>query len=201
MPRAAALVSLLLLVRPAAAASIVTEFSTGGCLCLTTCERTIDSPIDPWCITSYNSSATCGSFSASRGAFWQTCTVGARTETTASSANPLFFPLKTFRAVFVYVMVTCVGTVAAVYGAAGALAARGSSTPLKVLLWAPAAGAVLGALHGLVVGAPFAALLAFFYMALPYAIDVSVAISLGLALAGIAVFFACSKDGLRTEML
>ena len=97
-------------------------------------------------------------------------------------------------------MVTCVGTVAAVYGAAGALAARGSSTPLKVILWAPAAGAVLGALHGLVVGAPFAALLAFFYMALPYAIDVSVAISLGLALAGIAVFFAWSKDGLRTEV-
>ena len=67
----------------------MTEYTIDGCVCLNTCERTIDSPIDPWCVTSYNSTAKCGSFSSSRGVFWQTCTVGSRTDALASSANPL----------------------------------------------------------------------------------------------------------------
>ncbi len=192
----------LLLLTSAAAA---TEYASSGCVCVTACARSIDSPLVPWCVTSYNAAtnatATCGAYSTLRSAWWEACTV-VTTSSTASGAEPLFFALTTFRSVWVYVTTTCVCVVSAAYAAAGVAAAtRGASAPLRALAWAPAAAASVGAAHGLVVGAPFGAALAFLYMALPYPIDVSAAIALGAALGALAVFFAVDRDGPRLGAL
>ena len=171
-----------------------------GCLCLTACERTIDSPFVPWCVTSRkqtaNATDACGStWSTSRAAYWSPCAVNATSAADGAAAGPSR-PLTTFFAMWSYICSAAVAGVAAPYAAAGLFAAaRGARAPLKALLWVPAAAALAGAAHGLLVGAPLAALLALLYLSLPYAIDATVAVALGLAIAALAVFVAVGRDG------
>ena len=176
------------------------SYTTYGCLCIGACERTIDSPFIPWCITSRTFNSTtgpCGSvYSTSRAAYWQPCTVNVTGESTGGSST-IVFPLTTFSSMFIYIASPAALGVAAAYGLVGLAAAlRGSTTPLKTALWLPAAAAAIGGLHGIAVGAPVAALLSLLYLSLPYAIDASVAVALGLSVAALVVFAALSRDGL-----
>ena len=192
---------LLLLGLLAGGSEAVDSYSLSGCLCLGECARTIDSPFKPWCVTSrgYNGSATdaCGStYSSARSAYWAYCTVNI-TNAAAAGVSRIFFPLTTFSSIFLYISVPAAAGVSAAYCFAGLVAAfRGSTAPLKTALWLPAAAAAAGALHGIVVGAPTAALIALLYLSLPYAIDAPVAVALGLSISALAVFSAINMDGL-----
>jgi hypothetical protein len=207
MPPAARAALLHFLARAARARATSSVTVTGACACLSTCERTLDSPFVPWCVTSYAASlnatdaGACGSFySSSRAGFWAPCTVNVTGQAAGVGASSAFQPLTTFGGMFVYITAAAAGGCAAAYGAVGLMAAlRGSAAPLRALLWMPATAAAAGALHGVFVGAPAAALLAFLYLSLPYAIDAAVAVALGLTLAAFAVFAAASRAGVGAD--
>ena len=165
------------------------------------CGRTIDSPFEPRCIVSRTFNVTGGpcdsEYSTSRAAYWQICTVNV-TGASAARTDTFVFPLTTFSLMFFYIALPAAVGVAVAYGVVGFVAAlRGSTTPLKTTLWLPAAAAAIGSLHGILVGAPVAALLSLLYLSLPYAIDASVAIALGLSVAALVVFAAF---GLRDDL-
>lgn len=226
-----ALYALAALLAGARCARALASTSESGCPCISTCSRTIDSPFVKMCTTSEGPTAnpalnrTCGSYSSIRNAYWEACNItsaacnitSAACADSTSSALPRV-PLTTFADMWKYICVSAGGGVAAVYALVGLalllLLARTawdlpSSAPMRgelvahlvrsPLYWL--AFVLVGGLHGFLPGASLAAILSYMYLSMPYAIDSSVAIILGLMVAAVALFFALNRlgGGLRTN--
>jgi hypothetical protein len=157
------------------------EISTLGCDCLQPCGRTIERWTTSWCYTSPvnppDNYTGCGYFSPSLDAYWDTCTVDYTNSTT-----PLTVLLTTFPAIWTSVTVSAVGTAACCFLVMGLIAASciGAST---TTLWLPLITALIGSCHALFVAAITATILAFFYLSMPYGIDLDVGVSFGVVLA------------------
>lgn len=215
---------LLLLLLPHVHAAIYSTES--GCTCLSDCSRTIDSPFVKRCTTSDSPPSssvnrTCGVFSVLRNAYWDACNSTSGNTTAASSS--LDAPLITFWGMWLTMCACAAGIVAGVYALVGlALVVQLARTyyytaqdlhpsaPIKnqlmaglvrsPLLWL---GFVLaGGAHGLLPGASLAAVVAYMYLSMPYAINYSVAIVLGATVAAVALFFAWNRGGgaIRTKL-
>ena len=228
-------------------------FSLLGCACTDTCQRTVDSPLVPWCFTSAvpyvapdggsagasgsggsggnATAAPCGlAFSLLRQAYWGWCAVNVTT--TTSGASP---QLATFSAMWTAMTLSTVVSLAAIYLLAGCAAAglaaglplgcrrgggassssstsvaaaaaaaraltgagAGAAAPAAALLWLwvwlPGLAAALGAGHGLVVGAVVAALISLLYLSVPYAIDLRLALAMGVGVAALLGFGALGR--------
>jgi len=193
-------------------ASADTQTSQSGCTCFSACARTIDSPFVKMCTTSLAnvaSNQTCGTFNALRNAYWEACN---STSTESSTASSPAKPLTTFWGMWLHMCASAVGFVSAVYALVGLalvlLLARTArdlhpSAPIKnqllaglvrsPLMWL---GFVLaGAAHALFPSASLASILSYMYLSMPYAIDASVAITLGFTVAAVALFFAWNRGG------
>lgn len=176
--------SLLLLARAARAGD---SYTTHGCLCFGVCERTIDSPFVPWCTTTPsqdegargNVTAACAfaAYSPSRHAYWEACV-----QNVSGVAPTATVPLTTFEAIWTTMTGAAVAGTALAYALMGCAASL-LTAPRRTLWWLPEAAALFGAAQGLVVGGAFSAVLAFLYLSFPTAIDRSVALALGLAMA------------------
>ena len=210
-----ALPLLLLLLLPPATDAQALGTAEAGCPCLTACSRTIDSPFVKMCTTTSGpappvNSTVCGVFNAIRNAYWEACNT-TLTELGASTAVS-FTTLSTFSAMWFYMCAAAVAGVGSVYALVGlalvlllARTARDphSPAPIRNLLLAGLVRSPLawlafvlaGACHGLLPGALLAAILSFVYLCMPYAIDSAVAITLGLTVAAVALFFACNRGG------
>ena len=86
-----------------------------------------------------------------------------------------------------------VAATSGVYAVAGC-AATLLTSPQRTFYWLPCISALFGACHGVIVGDITAAVLAFLYLSIPYALDVSVAISLGLAVALFLTYSALGRQ-------
>ncbi len=97
-----------------------------------------------------------------------------------------------FRGMWGYMTTSTVASLALLYGAMGCAASLRTS-PRSTLAWLPGLAALLGACQGLAVGSVFAMLVSFVYLSIPYAIDVRVAVSLGLGLAVVLAYAALGR--------
>jgi hypothetical protein len=186
--QAAALVCALLL--PLTFAQTPLQYSITGCLCIGTCERTIDSPFRPWCYTSQrgivitieDAATYCGRYSLARQAFWDECMINT---TTIEVSDTIY--LGTFDRMWSYITIAATAATAASYCIMGCAAAIATS-PRRTLWWLPCASVIFGGCHGFIVGAGFAAIVSFMYLSLPYEISVSVAVSLGIGVAALLTY-------------
>jgi hypothetical protein len=184
MARLAA-VTALLLARGAAADDSYTE---GGCLCLGSCARTIDSLTDPWCAVSpspveqsYNNTCLTAKYSQSRSEFWDFCTPNVTSNETPGPT------LTTLGGMWSVITASTTTAVAAVYGLAGCAAASLTSTR-RAFLWLPLLALLYGAAESFFVGSVFALIVSFLYLSIPWALDLQTAIALGFGLAALLVY-------------
>ena len=194
-PRSASLTSLAALVAlalwlpaPAAAADV----TLGGCECEGDCTRTInfDSLTSPWCYTAApgpNTSCTTARYSATTQRYWDYCSVNATSTSTTVQ-------LTTLSSMWATMTFSTAAALAAVYGVAGCgAAALASAKSRRAIWWVPAAALAFGACQGLLVGGLFAVIVSLMYLSIPSALDLSVAISLGLGLASLLVFASLGR--------
>jgi len=173
------------------------SYTLHGCLCYGACERTIDSPFVPWCATTAsvdegaagNVTAACAfaTYSPSRHAYWEACVQNVTGVAAAATA-----PLTTFEAMWTTMTGAAVAGTALAYALMGCAASLLTS-PRRTLWWLPEAAALFGAAQGLVVGGAFSAVLAFLYLSFPTAIDRSVALALGVAMALLLAYGALGR--------
>ena len=208
-PAAWAVAALLLLAGPArcraqSSSSDGFGLSLHGCACSAACARTVDSPLKPWCPTSGNVSATCGlGFSVAYNTLWDWCSV----DTNATGAGGAAPQLETFREMWSVMTASAVTALAGVYLVAGcAAAALATGWPpapdgeaLLLWLWLPGLAALLGSCHAMLVGAVLAALLSLLYLSVPYAIDVRVAVAMGVGIAALLAFGALGRHARKSE--
>ena len=169
--------------------SSISEITTSGCPCVTPCTRTIDSLAQPWCQTSASpvaaSALGCGpSYSPTLQAYWDYCQLNI-------TSTPSDVVLTTFPEMWSAMTISTVAAMSGVYAVAGCTATMLTS-PQRTIYWLPCFSAMIGAFHGIFVGGISAMILAFLYLSIPYALDSSVAVSLGLA---VAVFVTYSALG------
>lgn len=164
-----------------------TTYSKTGCVCLGNCDRTIDSPFTPWCYTSDhgitvmpdNGQQFCGRYSLARQAFWDECSINV---TTGGGGDTGSLHLSTFQDMWSYMTIAATAATAAGYCIMGCIASVVTS-PRRTLWWLPISAATLGGCHGFLIGSIFAAIVSFMYLSMPYAINVNVAVSLGMGVA------------------
>lgn len=209
---AAASLLLLLLAQCVRQADGNEGIGISGCPCVGSCERTVDSPFNPWCYTSErgvegpqsnnnnnNNADTntsqlspspspsappryCGWYSIRRSAYWSPCNI-----VNATSGQTPSVELETFSEIWVYITISCVSLTATAYVLFGCAAGLRTS-PRTTLWWLPWTAGFVGICNGLIVAAPFAAIVSFLYLSIPYAIDSRVAVSMGLGLAILLVY-------------
>jgi hypothetical protein len=195
MPRAPT----LLRAAAAAAAAYTTAAAAAGartldgCPCVGECARTIDGFLTPWCYTSPSPpepppQAYCGKYSSTRRAYWAECAANV----TGSGGFVASHPVTTFSELAGVMATSAVALCAALMGAAGVVAAALTS-PRRALPWLPCAALALGGCQGVCVGGPIAAILAFLYLSIPYAIDYEVAVGLGVVVGLLAVYASLGR--------
>jgi hypothetical protein len=175
-----------------------------GCLCLDACARTLDlSPFSPMCLTfrgpalPANGTRTCavggfGTYSALRDAYWDLCTAAAGNASLAGAATDLLqTQLTTFGGMFFFMFFSALAGVALAYllVAAALLWALRGSVPRAVMCLP-----CMGCCHVAIPGAVFSAIVSLVYLSIPYAIDLGVAVVLGLTMAAVLLFFAFNRD-------
>lgn len=121
-----------------------------------------------------------------RRAWWEECTVN------VTSIAPHVY-LTSFESLWATITVSATATCAVTYLIAGIIASCLTS-PRKTFYWLPLVATLLGGLHGFIAGATFAAITSFMYMSLPYAVDNTVAISLGVGLAVVLTYAALGRQ-------
>jgi Putative transmembrane protein 170 len=168
------------------------SYSSGGCLCLSTCERSLASLTLPACETSpknppANATSYCGYYSSVLSVYIDTCIPN------VTSSNPQVFFLDSFNQIWTYTTVSVTAGCAAVYAVAGCIASCLTS-PKRTFLWLPGTALLFGACQGFVVGSIFAIVMSFMYLSMPYAIESRVAIALGLGLALLLVYSALGRQ-------
>ena len=163
-----------------------------GCPCLSDCARTIDGFLTAWCYTTLadppaldTGESYCGKWSSSRRAYWSECIVN------VTGANEHYF-LTTFQDMATVMAVSSTAICATLYCLAGCIASFLTS-PQKTVYWLPLASAFLGGCQGFFIGAPFAVILSFLYLSIPYAIDFEVTVSLGIAVAVLVVYLGMGR--------
>ena len=206
-----------LLLSPALASP---TYSLTGCLCYSDCARTIDSPFNLICDTSVAATpipkfngTTCGVYNSLHGGYVDYCLYNSTAASGASWSSSIpIVTLTTFWGMWLYMCAAAVTGVSVVYALVGLAlvlllvrTARDphSPAPIKARLTAGLVQSPLawlafvlaGACHGLLPGALLAAILSFVYLCMPYAIDSAVAITLGLTVAAVVLFFACNRGG------
>ena len=169
--------------------ALATDYTTDGCPCYGDCARTIDGFFTPWCYTSPTDPPSdgtyCGKFSSTRRAYWAECIVN------VTGVSEHYF-LTTFNDMTTVMLVSSTALCGALYCIAGCIASLLTS-PQRTVLWLPLASMMLGACQGFFIGAPFAVILSFLYLSIPYAIDFQVAVSLGLAVAVMVVYLGMGR--------
>jgi hypothetical protein len=175
-----------------------------GCPCKGSCERTVDSPFQPWCYTSDRPAPAptvpvagpggvvpssephpCGKYSVTREAYWAPCTTVVQAET-----GPVSLQLTTFTSMWTYMKISTVAATTAAHFVLGCAAAAVTG---KSLLWLPSFTAFLGFCHAFFVGSVFSAAIAFLYLSVPYAVDVRVAVAMGCGLAVLLTYSALGR--------
>jgi hypothetical protein len=183
--------ALLLSAAAASMASAQGGVSNQGCTCVSACGYS-PATLAPWCQTSTSppaANATCGFFSSPDDYFWDYCT-----QNTTSSAQSAAL-LRDFSSMWTAVAVPAVAVATVAAAAAGCAAVAHAAPPRAALLWAlPAAAALIGGCHALFVAAAVAAILAFFYLSMPYALELSVAVALGVALGLLLVYASLGRQ-------
>lgn len=185
------LLLLVLVVVPPPAAAQSGAVTVDGCACVGDCKRTLDGFLYSWCYTSGVDpppGVYCGRFSPSRRAWWAECEVNV----TGADGGSVAPHLTTFPAMATTMTVATVATCGVLYCAAGCAASLLIS-PRRTLLWLPWLAMTLGVCQGLSVGAPFAVIVAFLYLSLPYAIGFDVAVSLGTAVAVLVAYWGLGR--------
>jgi hypothetical protein len=135
-----------------------------GCICFGPCARTIDTLTDPWCTTSESpvnsDTPRCGDslYSISRHAWWDYCTVNV----TSSSPDE---SLTTLTSAWTVMTTSTTAALAAVYLVAGCTASVLTS-PQRTIYWLPCAAALIGALHGCIVGGISSLFIAFIFFSM-----------------------------------
>lgn len=191
--------------------SMIEGYSFGigvsGCKCMGSCERTVDSPFRPWCYTSdrgipapitdssSSSSSTrtnttlvyCGRYSVSRQAYWDECIIVNSTGTIDQVVQ-----LQTFEEMWSYMTISVVGSMALMYTCIGCVSLCWVTPGSGLAVLLPLSAGLFGACQGFFIGAMFAAIVAFIYLSIPYAIDARVAISLGI---GLSILLAYTSLG------
>ena len=167
------------------------DITTSGCPCVTPCSRTLDSLAQQWCQTSISpvpeAYPGCGlAFSPRLEAFWDYCQLNVTTTQTAGA-------LTTFYDIWSVMTIATVAMTSGVYAVAGCVATLLTS-PQRTFYWLPCVSATVGACHGTFVGGITAAIVAFLYLSIPYALDVSVAISFGVAVAVFVTYGALGRQ-------
>jgi hypothetical protein len=166
------------------------QYSLSGCLCIGPCQRTADQFLTAWCLTSQENppqgGTVCGRYSLSRQAYWDDCI------SNTTSDGTLRY-LDNFNDMWWHIAVTTTGVTGGSFLLCGIVASVLTS-PRRTLFWLPAAATGLGVLYGFTGGAVFAVIIAFYYLVLPYAIDVSVAISLGFAFGLMLVYSSLGRQ-------
>lgn len=165
--------------------------TTSGCPCVGDCLRTLDSLAQPWCTTSQEripvGTPGCGpQFSPTLQAYWDYCEPNV-TSTQTSVA------LTTFSGMWTVMTISTVIAMSVVYAFAGCMATLLTS-PQRTVYWLPCCSALVGACHGVLVGGVTSAILAYMYLSIPYALDSSVAISLGLAVSAFLIYAALGRQ-------
>ena len=164
------------------------DSAVDGCPCLGACARTIDIPTSPWCFTSpvptddtpNNTALYCGSYDPDRVAYRDYCvvnTTGAATVRTIDNLPELWATMT----------VSTTLAVAAAYGIAACAASILISTK-RTIWWLPISAIGMGAAQGFSVGAVFAVIVSFLFMAIPYAVEWSTVVALGIGLACLIVY-------------
>lgn len=166
------------------------SLTVDGCECLGDCARTIDGFLTPWCYTSSTDPPPgqyCGKYSQSRRAYWAECVPNVNISGTTQTRY-----VTTFSEMSSVMTISSTAICGALYGIAGCVASMLTS-PKRTLYWLPFASLLLGACQGFFVGAPFAVILSFLYLSIPYAIDWDVAVALGTALAVLVVYASLGR--------
>lgn len=167
-------------------------YTVSGCDCLSECARTIDSPFTPWCYTSPRppeddeSIVYCGQYSPSRQAYWEECIVPSGAIGTDKNTH-----LTTFASMWITMTATTVVTTGAVYLIIGCYASI--LTAQRLLFWFPTVMFAIGTIHSLIFGGFFSVIMSFLYLSIPYAIDLSVGIALGIGMAMIILYRAMGR--------
>ena len=187
------LLLLLISLLGALVASQPISYAVDGCPCMGRCSRTVDNPYYAWCITSpepidntpNNTLLYCGQYDDSRRAYTDACivnTTGAATANTISDFNGLWTTMT------ISTTLAC----AAAYGIAGCIASALISAK-KTMWWLPAAAVGLGACQGFCIGAVFAVIASFLFLSIPYAMEWSTVVALGIGLAVLIVYGALGR--------
>jgi hypothetical protein len=179
-----------------------------GCKCLEACARDLVlSPFYPECTTfkgltlPVNGTATCGpglfgQRSELNGLYWDYCTPLPSNLTQLDSSGVFNSNLTTFRGMFMYMfLASLVGVVVAYALVSVLLLVQLRSSASRAIVFLP----VIGLCHATPSGAIFAALVSLMYLSIPYAIDGSTAIVLGLTMAAVVVWYAANRDSSKQE--
>ena len=163
--------------------------SNSGCTCLGDCGYSVGS-LSAWCAVNASAAAPCGYEVTGPPAYWwDYCTPNV---TAAAASSPL---LADFSSIWTAVAVPAVALATAAAAGAGCAAAANAAPPRGALLWLlPAAAALVGGCQALFVAAVFAACIAFLYLSMPYALELSVAVSLGVALAAVLIYASLGRQ-------
>jgi len=182
-----------------------------GCDCIGSCERTVDSPFRPWCYTSERglpapstsnliniTEIYCGRYSVSRLAYWDECII---INTTGTSNQVV--QLQTFEEMWSYMTISIIGSMTFIYSFSSCLTLWYITPGSAIAIFLPLSVGLLGACQGFFIGAMFAAIVAFIYLSIPYAIDARVAISMGIGLSVLLSYTSLGRQyiggGLRTK--
>ena len=172
-----------------------------GCPCQLDCARTLNSLTATWCVTlgsPLNASleGVCyARWSPALVAYWDWCVqnvTDVRPQNVLTSLSGMWNAMTWAAA----------GGTAAAYGVAacGATLGRGALSR-RAALWLPLSAMAVGGCHGFCVGAVFALLLSFVYLGMPYAIDLSFAVALGVMLAALLAYAATGPQALSVAAL
>jgi hypothetical protein len=167
-----------------------------GCICVGPCSRTITTLTAPWCTTSlspvsadeiFNDCVT-SRYSPQLRAWWDYCQVNVTSEAPEQS-------LETLTSSWAVMTASTTAALASVYLVAGCTATV-LTTPQSTMLWLPCAAALIGACHGALIGGISSLFISLIFFSMPYAINVQVGVSIGLA---IAIFLAYAALGRHRE--
>ena len=176
-----------------------------GCPCVSACglgwggTEWSNLHLRAWCYTSLpnevppaNTTLCMVSFDAASHRYWDFCVV------TVVPGGPPRTQLHTFTDLVTAMVVSSVVTCSALYCVGGCIASALTS-PRRTALWLPLAAMLAGACQGVCVGAPFAVILSFLFLSIPYAVDVEVAVAIGCAIALLVGYWGVGRHYKRAD--
>jgi len=191
-----------------------------NCTCVSECGYSLDSIYTAWCTTTVVNPAPsqecCGKYSVRMSVCWEECalTVSVRTtvephtwpplQATAPPPPPVTQTsprpaLSDLPSMWGTITTSAVGGVMIAYFLAGVMASCLTGAR-RTLGWLPCAASCLGGCQSFVAASLFSVIASFIYLSLPYAIDFSVGICLGVCVAAMFVYGSLGRQYGRLEV-